>query len=92
MTIIPGTNAHPAIAAAGAVPVSAQAAFDELLVHLCDLRDQLCDGGRPVAATCDAIRGLAAFIRWTDAPEPFSLPFQFATGRRHEAPAFRTEQ
>jgi hypothetical protein len=79
-------------AAPGAVVSSPQAAFDDLLVHVCDLRDQLFDGGRPVAATCDAIRDLAAFIRWTDAPEPFSLPLQFATGRRHEAPAFRTEQ
>lgn len=77
--------------AAGAGAVSAQAAFDDLLVHVCDLRDQLFDGGRPVAATCDAIRDLAAFIRWTDAPGPSTFPLPCAIGRPHGAPVFTTE-
>jgi hypothetical protein len=41
--------------------------FDELLVHLCDLRDQLFEGGRPQPATCDAIAGYAAIIKLTGA-------------------------
>jgi hypothetical protein len=78
-------------AAPGAVVSSPQAAFDDLLVHVCDLRDQLFDDGRPVAATCDAIRDLAAFIRWTDAPGPSVFPLPCAIGRPYGAPAFTTE-